>query len=123
MRTLICLSILLSLPHTLRAQLPIAYQVNYATPGDPKVRITLILPEPLNTPLSLVMPRNYPGGYEQIPYDSYVENVEAFSDQQKSLSVVRDPDAPRWTIGAKGQSLRRIEYQIDLARMEARTVS
>src|SRR5277367_6136772 len=123
MRTLICLSILLSLPHTLRAQLPIAYQVKYAAPGDPKVHVTLILPEPLNTPLSLVMPRNYPGGYEQIPYDSYVENVEAFSDTQKSLSVDRDPDAPRWTIGAKGQSLHRIEYQIDVARMEARTTS
>ena len=123
MRTLIYLSILLSLPHTLPAQLPITYQVNYATPGDPKVHITIILPEPLNTPISLVMPRNYPGGYGQIPYDSYVENVEAFSGSQKSLSVARDPDAPRWTIGAKSQSLRRIEYQIDLARMESRTIS
>jgi predicted metalloprotease with PDZ domain len=69
------------------------------------------------------MPRNYPGGYEQIPYDSYVEKVQAFSNAEKSLSVERDPDAPRWTIGAKGQSLQRIEYQIDLARMEARTAS
>jgi predicted metalloprotease with PDZ domain len=123
MRTLIYLSILLTLPNTLRAQQPSTYQLAYRAPADTRVRVTLTLPQPLATPVSLVMPRNYPGGYEQISYDSYVENIEAFSDTQKPLPVDRDPDAPRWTIGGKGQSLRRIEYQIDLARMEARTTS
>ncbi len=123
MRNLICSLILLLLPHAIRAQAPLTYQVTYSAPGDTYVCITLTFPEPISTPASLVMPRTYPGGYEQVPYDSFVEDVRAFSATEKSLSVEREPDGPRWTIGGKGEHLQRIEYQVDLARMEARILS
>jgi predicted metalloprotease with PDZ domain len=123
MRTPICALLLLFLPHALRAQAPLSYQLAYAAPGDPHIHITIIFPEPLNTPAALVMPRTYPGGYEQIPYDSFVEQLHAFSSTKKSLSVAREPDGPRWTIGEQGEHLERIEYQIDLAQMETRILS
>src|SRR5271167_4018441 len=123
MRTRICALLLLFLPFSIRAQQPLSYQVAFASPGDPRVHITIIFPEPLNTPAALVMPRTYPGGYEQIPYDSFVEQLHAFSSTEKSLSVAREPDGPRWTIGEQGEHLERIEYQIDLAQMETRVLS
>ncbi len=123
MRTPICALLLLFLPHALRAQSPLTYQLSYPTPGDTRVHITIIFPEPLNTPAALVMPRTYPGGYEQVPYDSFVEQLHAFSSTEKSLSVTREPDGPRWKIGEPGDHLERIEYQIDLAQMETRILS
>jgi predicted metalloprotease with PDZ domain len=123
MRKLISLSFLLLLPYSIPAQRPLTYQVAYAAPSDTRVQITLILPEPLNTPVSLVMPRTYPGGYQQIPYDSFVEQLRTFSPTEKSLSVQRDENGPRWTIGEKGESVARIEYQVDVARMESRILS
>jgi predicted metalloprotease with PDZ domain len=123
MRKLICLSIFLVLPLSIRAQASLTYQVNYAAPGSTHVRITLILAEPIQTPVSFVMPRTYPGGYEQIPYDSFVEQIQAFSPDEKPLSLVREEYGPRWTIGDKGARLTRIEYEVDIARMENRTLS
>src|SRR5271154_6862313 len=123
MRNKICALLLLFLPHALRAQSPLTYQLAYASPGDTRVHITITLPQPLNTPAYLVMPRTYPGGYEQILYDPFVEQIHAFSPTEKSLSVAREPDGPRWTIGEKGEHLQRIEYQVDLAQMESRILS
>jgi hypothetical protein len=57
-------------------------------------------------------------GYEQIPYDSYVDQIQAFSASDKALSVEREVDGPRWTVGGKGERVPRIEYLIDVARME-----
>ena len=123
MRKLIFLSTLLFFPHALHAQASLTYQVTYAAAGSTKVRISLILAEPSIAPVSLVMPRTYPGGYEEIPYDSYVEQVQAFSPAEKSLSVVREEYGPRWKIGEDGERLAHIDYQVDLERMETRTIS
>ena len=123
MRTAIPLLLLLLLPYSIRAQQPLTYQVAFTAPGDTRVHVTLTSPEPLNTPVSLVMPRTYPGGYEQVPYDSFVDHLRAFSSTEKSLTVEREPDGPRWRIGEKGEHLLRIEYQVDLAQMESRILS
>jgi predicted metalloprotease with PDZ domain len=64
------------------------------------------------------MPRNYPGGYGLVLYDSFVENVRAFSDQDKPMKVTRDPDGPRWLLGAVGERVVRVEYFVDVVRME-----
>ena len=112
-----------ALPCSLLAQEPFTYRVDYVAPGDSRVRITLISPEPINTPVSLVVPRTYPGGYGQVPYDSFVEHVLAFSPDKMPLTVERETDGPRWTIGETGQHVERIEYEVDVARMESRTVS
>lgn len=123
MRNRILLLILLVLPCSLRAQEPLAYRVDYLAPGDGRVHITLILPESIPAPVSLVMPRNYPGGYGQVPYDSFVQDIHAFSADKKALTVEREEDGPRWRIAGKGQRVERIEYQIDVAGMESHIVS
>jgi predicted metalloprotease with PDZ domain len=114
---------LLILPFSLRAQGNITYQLNYGAPGDSTVHVSLLLSEPMAAPVSLVMPRTYPGGYEQIPYDAYVEHVRAFAADEKALAVEREADGPRWKISGETESVARIEYEVNAARMEDRTLS
>jgi 7,8-dihydropterin-6-yl-methyl-4-(beta-D-ribofuranosyl)aminobenzene 5'-phosphate synthase len=101
------------------AQMPIRYDVRYAEPGAPNVSVNITLPEAAKAPASLVVPRNYPGGYEQVPYDSFVTAVSAFSSDGKALVASKDADGPRWTLGRRGESVLRIEYRVDIARMES----
>ncbi len=101
------------------AQSPVTYRVQYAATGDCCVHVQMIFAEPLKAPVALVMPRTYPGGYEQILYDAYVEKVSATGASGKSLEVKVAPDGPRWNVGHAGQVVERIEYQVDVARMES----
>ncbi len=100
------------------AQSDMRYHLTYATAGESAVKVRIDFPSPRPTPVELVMPRNYPGGYSLVLYDSFVEEVRAFSDQDKPLDVKRAPYAPRWIVGSAGQKITRVEYKVDIARME-----
>ena len=123
MKRCFCIWILAFLAIGARAQGPVTYRLRYTAPGDCCIHLLMVFSEPLTTPIALVMPRTYPGGYEQVPYDSFVENVRASSEAGKDVGVKRDTDGPRWTIGNRGESVERIEYQIDAARMESQILS
>lgn len=64
------------------------------------------------------MPRNYPGGYNLVLYDSFVENLHAFSAERKLLKTAKETDGPRWRIPEGSNRLQRVEYDIDVNRME-----
>jgi predicted metalloprotease with PDZ domain len=83
------------------------------------VAVSLTLSDSVAAPAALVMPRTYPGGYEQLPYDAYVTQVIAHAPDGSSLPISKDADGPRWTLGRAGDSIRVIEYVVDVARMEA----
>src|SRR5215469_8124674 len=100
------------------AQTAVHYHLAYPATGDSVVRVRIDLPSARRAPLTLIMPRNYPGGYGLVLYDSFVENVRAFSDQSKPLAVTRAPDGPRWSLGAGGEQVVRVEYSVDVVRME-----
>lgn len=101
------------------AQTAIQYHLAYPVAGASTVHVRIDLPSSSPAPLTLVVPRNYPGGYGLVPYDSFVENVQAFSDQGKPLAVKRNPYGPRWMLGSGGQKLGRVEYSVDVVHMEA----
>ncbi len=106
-----------------RGQGPVTYRVQYAAPGDCCVRVQMIFSEPLKAPVALVMPRTYPGGYEQILYDAYVEKISAMDGSGKPVEVKVAQDGPRWNVGKAGESVERVEYQVDIARMESRILA
>lgn len=114
---------LLFLPNFARAQSPISYRLQYAAPGDCCVHIQMVFAEPLAAPVTLVMPRTYPGGYGQILYDAYVDKVSAFGASSKTVEVKRAQDGPRWNAGMAGETVERIEYQVDVVRMESQILS
>jgi predicted metalloprotease with PDZ domain len=114
--------VLLYLSNAARAQGPISYRLQYKGPGDCCVHIQMIFTEPLAAPVTLVMPRTYPGGYEQILYDTYVDKVSAFGASNKAVEVNRG-EGPRWNIGTSGEKVERVEYLVDIARMESLILS
>jgi predicted metalloprotease with PDZ domain len=114
--------VLLFLPNAARAQAPINYRLQYAAAGDCCVHVQMIFTEPLPAPFTLVMPRTYPGGYEQILYDAYVDKVSAFDAAGKTIEVKRG-EGPRWNIGKTGEKVGRLEYRVDIAQMESQILA
>jgi predicted metalloprotease with PDZ domain len=98
----------------------IAYELRYAGAGDPRVTVRIAPMSPLPAPLSLVVPRSYPGGYSFVPYDDFVEDVHAFSPGGKSIECKKDAEGPRWAIGQRSETIARIEYRVNVGRMEDR---
>jgi predicted metalloprotease with PDZ domain len=96
----------------------LSYRLRYAGAGEARVSLQITPETPLPAPVNLVIPRSYPGGYSFIRYDDFVEEVHAFSPEGNSIDCKKDLDGPRWAIGARGQSVGRIEYQVNIAKME-----
>jgi predicted metalloprotease with PDZ domain len=100
------------------AQKPLEYRLEYNHPKSPTIHISLRVPGGVDAPLILIIPRTVPGGYAQRPYDPFVENVHAFSLAGASLEVHREQQGPRWKIGKIGDRFDRVEYDVNLSRME-----
>ena len=97
---------------------PLSYQLRYDSAAPSIVAVSIRLAVPTNAPLTLIMPRSIPGGYAQRPYDPFVASVKAYSAAGGAVEVRREELGPRWTIGGRGENVSRIEYQVDVARME-----
>jgi len=91
----------------------VRYQLIYSAPEGPSVHVRIELPGAAAAPRTLLIPRAVPMGYADEPYDQFVGNVAAFDAAGKSLAVTRG-DGPRWRVGPAA----RVEYDVDLARME-----
>jgi predicted metalloprotease with PDZ domain len=115
MRLLWSLAALLLLPSRILAQAPLTYRVEYNLSKPSQIHIALRIAGGADAPLTLVMPRTIPGGYAQRPYDPFVEDVRAFSFDGKETDVQRENLGPRWKIGKSGV---RVEYDVNIARME-----
>ena len=96
----------------------VAYELRYEAGYDSRVSVKISLENPVSAPISFVIPRTYPGGYSFVPYDDYVEGVSAFSPSGQSIDCKKDDDGPRWTIGKRPEKISRIEYRVNVGRME-----
>ena len=98
----------------------VGYELHYGGAGDPRVSLRITPRNPLPAPVDLVIPRSYPGGYSFVPYDDFVEDVHAFSPDGESIECKKDEDGPRWAIGQGSEKIARIEYRVNVSRMEDR---
>jgi predicted metalloprotease with PDZ domain len=106
----------------------LTYRLSYSLETPSLVHVTIQLPPSASaSQLTLIVPRSVPGNYAQRPYDPFVSNVKAFSDSAPHASnndivaVERDEYGPRWTLGKRASSattIARIEYDVDVAKME-----
>ena len=92
---------------------PLYYRVTYSAPGSPHVHVRIEISDHSAAPRTLLIPRAVPMGYAEEPYDEFVGNVKAFDATSQSLKVTRG-QGPRWQVGRA----TRVEYDVDLARME-----
>jgi predicted metalloprotease with PDZ domain len=111
-------AVFLFFPVAAFAQKPLEYRVEYSHPKSPTIHISLRVPDGADAPLTLVIPRTIPGGYAQRPYDPFLENVRADSPTTAPLEIHRDEPGPRWTIGKNGDRIGRVEYDVNISRME-----
>jgi predicted metalloprotease with PDZ domain len=102
----------------LQAQTPVVYELRYSQAQPDIVSVTITLPEATRAPVTLIMPRSYPGGYQQVPYDDFVSGVSAIGPTGKPLPVTKDEYGPRWLLGQDGGRVERVEYRVDILRME-----
>jgi predicted metalloprotease with PDZ domain len=92
---------------------------------SPKVRVTLTLPRDVQAShLTLIMPRAVPMGYDQQPYDEFVTVTGAGSRSGEAAAIKRE-DGPRWSITAARSSdeVARIDYEVDIEKMETAILS
>jgi predicted metalloprotease with PDZ domain len=101
-----------------RAADTVEYRIGYSTSSSASITVALELPQPHGGPVVLVMPRNYPGGYAQLPYDAFVAQVTARDAHGRAINVSKELDAPRWTVGGASDRVARIEYQVNVENME-----
>jgi predicted metalloprotease with PDZ domain len=109
---------LLLLSGSVCAEDAIRYELRYAADSPGRLSVHLQLPHPAAAPLDLVMPRTYPGGYAQLPYDEFVAHVVPRNPEGAGLAAEKDADAPRWHLGRSGEFIDGIDYQVDLHQME-----
>lgn len=113
----------------LSAQTAVSYALAPAAVGavgpSSLMRVTLTLPRDVAAPAAtLIMPRAIPMGYAQVPYDQFVR-VTAARSRSGAPAVVGRGDGPRWwvTSAGPGDPVASIEYEVDLAAMEANVLS
>ncbi|MBM3790816.1 MAG: hypothetical protein FJW35_10785 [Acidobacteria bacterium] len=104
------------------AQEPLEYELQFEASRPGKIRIRITVPAGLPGPRPFVFPRAVPMGYSEQPFDSFVGNVKASDGAGRSAACPRI-DGPRWIAGREGSVIRRVEYEVDVARMEREILS
>ncbi len=94
------------------------YTLTYRDSSKSILKISIQLSSPIAN-ANFVMPRSIPGGYQIYTYDKYIEQVEAFSSNGEKQNMIKDEDdAPRWYCTDTTKKIVRIEYDVNLHKME-----
>ena len=96
------------------------YTVSYKDSSTATLKISIQTSVPLAAPLSFVMPRYIPGHYSSLAvYDKFIMNLYAINDRGEKIAMRKDVnDAPRWYYNDTGKLVTRIEYEVNLKKME-----
>jgi predicted metalloprotease with PDZ domain len=95
----------------------VSYRIQYREPGSDRIRVSILFPKLPGGLKVMVIPRAIPMGYGEQHFDRYVAQVRAFTPGGDTIAVTRQ-DGPRWLLGEAGTIVSRVEYEVDIARME-----
>ncbi len=117
MRILIILIAISSFSSFSSAQL--RYTLSYKDSSASVLKVSVEASSPLTAPLSFIMPRSIPGHYGVCYYDHFITNIFVVSNSGVKYAMVKNGlGAPRWSYADTGRQVVRIEYEVDLNRME-----
>ena len=96
------------------------YTVSYKDSSSGTLKVSIQASVPLTAPLSFVMPRAIPGHYSSSAvYDKFIMNLYAITDRGEKIAMRKDiNDAPRWYYNDTGKLVSRVEYEVNLKKME-----
>jgi predicted metalloprotease with PDZ domain len=100
----------------------VSYAVEYREDRPSLISVRIDLPPLPSGPRILVIPRAIPMGYGEQPFDRFVAEVSAYSADGTRLSVERG-EGPRWLLGGADSVVARIDYEVDIGRMEQEIVA
>jgi predicted metalloprotease with PDZ domain len=100
----------------------VTYSLAYREDRPSLVSVRIDLPPLPPGPKVLVIPRAIPMGYGEQPFDRFVAGVSAHSAAGTRLSVERS-EGPRWLLGGAEESVARVDYEVDIGRMEQEIVA
>jgi predicted metalloprotease with PDZ domain len=112
----------IALPALASSQDTSTYRFSYSESAPHHVSVQMELPRLAPGPQVLVVPRAIPMGYGEQHFDRFVDNVRAFAFGGQALPVSRQ-DGPRWQMGRDDTAISRIEYDVDIHRMEQEITS
>jgi predicted metalloprotease with PDZ domain len=110
------LAVLLSLAPP--ASPDVIYTLRYEESRSGVVSIRLDLPPSPPGSRYFIFPRAIPMGYGEQPFDRFVSPVAA-TDRDGSILPVEREEGPRWLVGSSDTTVARVEYEVDIQRMEA----
>lgn len=98
-------------------------QVTYHLTFDGDIRsmaqVGINLPSSRSTNIEFVMPRSVPGEYSISRFDEFISNVTAVTESGEKIPMIKNEfDAPRWGVPANRKPVTRVEYTVDLSKME-----
>src|SRR4029078_4650776 len=101
------------------------YTLSYKDSSLAIVKVSIQPNVPLMAPVSFVMPRSIPGHYSSsATYDKFITNLYAINVQGEKTPMIKDlNDAPRWYCNDTGKLVTRIEYEVNLGKMERTLVA
>lgn len=115
-RMVLCLFMILGSTWAL-AQL--RYTLRYTESTRPYVVVSIEPSTPLPSSVQFIMPRSIPGSYSISRYDLFLDSVVAINSQGRHIPMTRHSmDAPRWEYKGQDGSLLRIEYRVNIDKME-----
>ena len=95
------------------------YSIDYMDSSTQIVKVTIQLASEKKAPLIFVMPRSIPGAYSIIDYDNFIDQLYAITGNGERKPMIKDTDgAPRWYYDDSNNSVKKVEYDIDLRKME-----
>ncbi len=107
---LISTLILLFLPVTLHAQVPVAYEVEFPNAIHHEAEIAVTFPDVPAGPLEVRMSRRSPGRYALHEFAKNVYSVEAFDGDGRPLEITR-PNPYQWNVSGHDGTVR-VEYTL-----------
>ena len=102
------------------AKAQLSYTLIYKDSSNSVLKISIGPSSPLTAPVSFIMPRSIPGHYSSTAmYDKFIMNLYAINNKGEKMAMKKDiNDAPRWYNNDTGKLVTRIEYEVDLKKME-----
>src|SRR5512138_432720 len=96
------------------------YTLSFKDSLTATLKVSIQAKSSLTAPLSFVMPRYIPGHYSSTAtYDKFITNLYAINNKGEKSAMRKDVnDAPRWYYTDTGTLINRIEYEVDLKKME-----
>ena len=97
------------------------YTITYKDSLTSQIQISIQFSKEKKSPVCFIMPRSIPGAYSIINYDIFIEGIYATDNTSKKSELKKSGNAsPRCYSSDTGKSIIRIEYKINLKKMEER---